>query len=1022
MRHLLLSLLGLIATTASAGEISVTVSGLHEGDHATLSVASNEYIANLTVTAPGDYTMAGVPAGTHAVKIEAAGYESVPSVSVSVAPGAVPPVRFTLEKMEADPSEWSYSWSNDDSPAGYTTTSYVNTPPEIEFLGEQIVPADVPYFAVLYNNHNILLDDSGEKWTQEHAYRLVETLKTLSDAAVSRPVAKFILTDELLADDIDITDAGGGYVVRISAAAFAYANPFLVNLDGVKGRFFSKRLHHAMVNFVTDYGRDTAVAERILRERFGCSITGFDYGRLTAATTGEEAEHFQPFVPQELVYIINMLEEMPEGFHKVSGLKYLLRRINGMEHPINPNALAVAWPEEPEGYIEFMEEAFNGEGTQTHAETLRIVIHEKAHFMWEHLFSDEIKQAWIELGGWYEDPDSQSGWSTTKEVEFVSAYAHQKNPNEDMAESIAFYLNNPEKLMSRSLPKYEFIRDRIMHGVRYVSTIPDHLTFEVLNLYPDYDYPGRVEAVDIKVTGAPDEDKTVDFQIELLDMDGFNDSASDTRIKLMSPRYRTPDGEETNTQFWVSLHALDAGGHLFGGRTIISRYAKTGYWTISEIVLTDHAGNQRFEGENNMDAVIYVNNPGEDLTPPVYEKGSLRCSTEDVIVDGHKAQRLHIEASVTDNIGVRDVVAVIQAGERSYSNNGTGRYDAATGKACYDILITEFHPSGEYIVRQIEAFDAAGNRLKVMFSEHEGDEPEAPIYITTPNPDSEAPEIDLNRILVYAEPTHPEAPDGETKVTIHFYARDDKSGFRTCRWVLRDPQGIEHYEWFYNHRNIYTTFFDGDPTLWERYTINCILPPGSAPGIWGLAELTPYDKVDNFKTYNFVETIIFDPDIDESDYELYAEIDRDGMVSLSLSDAAGEVDNYTYRIIHEESGTEISGASGDSAAAMARAARFKAVGGQRGTTVDASSLPDGELIVIVTAFDKTDGSVTAVRNARLTKGIAGSVADIEADADTPVDVINLQGIVVRRAVPFGRWAESLPEGVYIVGGRKLHAR
>ena len=71
-----------------------------------------------------------------------------------------------------------------------------------------------------------------------------------------------------------------------------------------------------------------------------------------------------------------------------------------------------------------------------------------------------------------------------KQVEFVSAYAHGKNPNEDMAESISFYIVRPDKLRSRSPAKYEFIQNRIMHGTRYISKIREDLTFESLQPLP----------------------------------------------------------------------------------------------------------------------------------------------------------------------------------------------------------------------------------------------------------------------------------------------------------------------------------------------------------------------------------------------------------------------------------------------------------------------------------------------------------------------------------------------------------
>ena len=100
----------------------------------------------------------------------------------------------------------------------------------------------------------------------------------------------------------------------------------------------------------------------------------------------------------------------------------------------------------------------------------RLILHEKAHFMWgashnestdgSGIFDATLKADWIELGGWYECTDRESGWCTTKQSEFVSAYAHSKNPNEDMAESLSYFVVNPDALRSRSIAKYEFIRDK----------------------------------------------------------------------------------------------------------------------------------------------------------------------------------------------------------------------------------------------------------------------------------------------------------------------------------------------------------------------------------------------------------------------------------------------------------------------------------------------------------------------------------------------------------------------------------
>ncbi|GHU67611.1 hypothetical protein FACS189413_02680 [Bacteroidia bacterium] len=254
-----------------------------------------------------------------------------------------------------------------------------------------------------------------------------------------------------------------------------------------------------------------------------------------------------------------MYEELPEGFHKTPHLNYLIRRLNGTKHPLYPEAAAVAWGVD-NGYIEFMETAFGGDTNGF--ETLRLILHEKTHFLWAYTFSEEIKNDWITLGGCYPDPNAADGWSTTKDTEFVSAYAHAKNPNEDMAESVAHYLKNPELLMSRSLPKYEFIRDRIMHGTRYISKIPDHLTFEVLNLHPDYDYPGKIKRLDVKVEGAPNDDKLVTVEIELNHIEGFEDGASYAYTRITSPLFVGTDSLKHSQFSDMYLNPVDGNPHI----------------------------------------------------------------------------------------------------------------------------------------------------------------------------------------------------------------------------------------------------------------------------------------------------------------------------------------------------------------------------------------------------------------------------------------------------------------------------
>lgn len=1003
----LLFLMSLLTKICFANaNVPFTLNGLQNSDKVSVTISSNEYLNTMTISADGNYSFNNVPTGQHAIKVEANGYNLPDSKLVNVKDdGTIDPftcITLVITKMDEDESKWSHSWHEDGSIAGYTTTAYVNKPAVIEYLGKRIVPAEVPSQSILEHDWHIILSDEGAKWTQEYAYRLLETMKMFPRDIIENDTLIISLTNEHITDDIQMEDCNGGKLVSIATEAFAYANPFLVNLDGVRGRFFSKRLHRAIVNMVTKYGTNKKYADRILQERFGCSIYPPDYEELTRGTTNEDAACFQEFVAKELVEIINIFEEMPEGFHKIPHLNYLIRRQNGHDHPLY-DAAAVTWPKE-NGYIEFMEKAFKGDAL---FDTQRLILHEKTHMLWAFVFSDEIKNDWIELGGWYKDPNNADGWATTKDNEFVSAYAHAHNPNEDMAESVAFYIKDPDKLMSRSLPKYEFIRDRIMHGTRYISKIREDLTFEVLNLFPDYDYPGKIKSLDIQVLGKPEEDKTVVVDIILNHMEGFEDGASAAFLRMTSPKYTNSKGESIDQLADMWLYPAVGDEFHLQGKVKISKYSKSGYWTCGDIVVRDLQMNERFEGSHDFVWNMYINNPLEDLYPPVYEKGSLRYNLTNVEVDGHQAQNLEVIYKVTDDTGIKTTFARLCLGDgNTYSfADEYGTYDPKTQEAHINFLITEFYPSEDYYISHVTFYDLANTHVSVDFSDSPQHEPRKKIHINTSNPDTDYPELDLNRIVVYAEPTHPEAPDGETLVTINYYARDNKSGLGKVDYRLRDPQGIDHFQYHY-HRNYYTDFFDGDATVWERYTINVVLPKGSAPGIWGLAELTLHDKALNWHTYNFVETLIFEPDENQDDYILFTEMTSADMLKFDLSAISGNMASYSlfYRVISEETGQEINGVIAEANSSAVR----EWVPGSSGYFIDVSALPDGKLIVIVQIKDP-EGNVVAVRSSTIEKTDADGISEVSVTH--PESIFTLDGRKIRQ--------NPNQKGIYIINGRKV---
>ena len=444
-----------------------------------------------------------------------------------------------------------------------------------------------------------------------------------------------------------------------------------------------------------------------------------------------------------------------------------------------------------------------------------------------------------------------------------------------MAESIAYFVVNPDKLRSRSPGKYEFVRDRIMQGSFYISKIREDLTFEVYNLYPDYVYPGKIRRVDIEVKGAPEEDKEVRIEIELHALDGELEGAEHAYTRIHSEI-----GTFTDLYLYPVGVPWGEAGTVLAGSFTLSKYAKAGYWAPDQISLSDTHSNERFEGHADFGWRLYVNNPLEDVTPPEYVANSITLSKTTGILEGQEVQIIEAEWEVVEeDSGIADCAGYLtverQGGSSRRARDGYSyrmgldfpyEWDPEESLCRAWRIVPHYMATGAYAAVSIDMRDRAGNGAGFEFrhprnhpeSEFLVDEAAAQIQIVTDNPDYEPPELDVNDISISAEPTRPEDPNGETLVTLNYRIRDDISGVTSTSIVLRDPQGIEHF--FYMYPNIHgsTWFPSGDPSLWSEETWTVLLPVGSAPGIWGVAEIAVWDRAENFKLYNFTEIVHFD--------------------------------------------------------------------------------------------------------------------------------------------------------------------
>jgi hypothetical protein len=886
--------------------VSGVIKGLKQGDTATIKIQKNaeifffKRVGGIVNNADVSYSFPNLSIGKWALSIDAKGY-LFPQAKVLDLNNNNVDVTITL--TPSIQANFNYTWQDDSSFVGHAQQSYINDKVEINVLGKaEKVPDDFNAINAL-NEYGFLFSDDSAKWTSEDAYRLYQTLKKLnfrkySEGDSVKVKAKWLLTEKFIDRDIDFSTVNGIDIITISRAAFTYATPQVVTVDGVKGKFFSKRLYTALVYYYSDKGINKDRIAEIAKSRYGFEFLA--PSPFLKTLMNETETNFQEFTSDEKIVILSMFEEFPDAMQRQAELKYMVRRVNGQSHPVYPTAPAIAWV--GNNNIEWMEGAFI---SQDITYMQRLVLHEKAHFLWEYIFDKSTQDDWASLGGWFKDPTSGSGWSTTNTTEFVSAYAHLKNPNEDMAESIAFYITNPEAFRSRSIRKFEFVRDRIMKGTRYISVIRPDLTFQVYNLFPDYNYPGKIKRTKLEVIGGPNEDKKVVLEIELTVMNKAFDGADWASCRFTSSIGTIKD---------MGLRPVNSEKSILRGEMSLSKFAKSGYWIIPQMTIGDVNGNMRLENNSTYGVKCFVNNPLEDVTPPLYVQNSLKMDSVFVKVkdfggglaegadtvnlqpsnaiklsfnmiekntinpDGRVLARMYLPTfDSTNKSNIQPYSFDCQIGGRGILNDKPDSIKTAQ----FYFPVPDYFPSGYYSISYIDMQDIALNVRQLLLDKDTANKNYfiAPkfvnqrtirdsIYMKTKFPDLKPPVIDLNDIKIQATPTNPSAPNGETLFEMWLWIKDESdfagkaSGFANGSYTLRDPQGLERSISMQSDLgNLYYSI-QPDSSIYgfKRYYFKTLLPAGSPPGLWGVSAININDHAQNKKYYSFVEFVRFDVD------------------------------------------------------------------------------------------------------------------------------------------------------------------
>lgn len=403
--------------------------------------------------------------------------------------------------------------------------------------------------------------------------------------------------------------------------------------------------------------------------------------------------------------------------------------------------------------------------------------------------------------------------------------------------------------------------------------------------------------------GAPNEDKTVILEIELNTMNNAFNGAEFAATTLFS---------SIGTFKGMHLSKVNASGSILRGQITLSKRAKSGYWTVPQVAIYDANRNARLEKSSTFGMMCFVDNPMEDVTPPLYVQQSLRLDSVSARVkdfSGRTADqicgtcadtiapipamrvRFNIEEKNTISPDGRAYATIFLPSLDSVGPNNVQPYS-------YDVQITgpgiqndvpdslkraEFHfpvpyyyPRGYYSIAALQMTDLALNTRLVLLDKDTGNRQtfippgfvnqralRDSLYFHTAYPDMKPPVIDLNDIQIRATPTRPDAPNGETLFEMWVWIRDTSdfpgraSGFNYLMYTLRDPQGLERTIQ-YQPDTYYDIRPDSSAYGFKRYRFTTLLPQGSPPGLWGVSSMTLWDKARNRRYYNFTEIVRFD--------------------------------------------------------------------------------------------------------------------------------------------------------------------
>ena len=253
------------------------INGLEDGDSAKVKLTRGPYVLlvkkalnPIDKKAQVEFTDLS-SADDWVIAVDAPGYAyptskviSIPSVS-----------SLSIDITKYSENSFIYEWQDDSSYVGHATQTYINEPFDLVVIDDTLsVPID--YSSIkLREEYGIVLSNDKREWNDEDSYRLYSNIERFEDV-VGEPFQSnnlpllnletgenlksiWYLTDEEIEKDIKVETINGVKYVTLSSSALTFAEPMIVKLDGLRGKFYSKRLYKAMLNYFSEFGTNSNI-------------------------------------------------------------------------------------------------------------------------------------------------------------------------------------------------------------------------------------------------------------------------------------------------------------------------------------------------------------------------------------------------------------------------------------------------------------------------------------------------------------------------------------------------------------------------------------------------------------------------------------------------------------------------------------------------------------------------------------------------------------------------------------------